>query len=331
MSNGTLCMMHDAWCMMEQYLQLLGYSNFCLKTLKHRAWQGSFNVKCSLIERYFSQHWFCPFKNDNFTGLPIFCLGACFKKFLTSNHGYLGLLSGGASSSRLQMRGAHKHRGASKASTASPHSPGSAGGATSEALSEANTAATPSSTTHTPTSTNQSKSINKQPATPSLGETLTSLTSPVTSGHEKAVSKAAVDGEHHKKGVRDDKKSKWSVASSKAESSKAARSAAAAEMHKQKTEMKMTTRPRRDSSSSLAAAMQVKAQKDNISGELTPHRDRDTRDRSESSASSGSKVRSSVASVRIDRDKETEIEAKKLAKLERHLEVTTTSSSSSGE
>ena len=59
-----------------------------------------------------------------------------------------------------------------------------------------------------------------------------------------------------------------------------------------KEEAKMTTRPRRDSTSSLAAAMQVKAQKDNIGED------------------SGQQQRRAI--VRMDRDKETENEAKKL-------------------
>ena len=63
-------------------------------------------------------------------------------------------------------------------------------------------------------------------------------------------------------------------------------------------EAKMTTRPRRDSTSSLAAAMQVKAQKDDI----------DVKPTKPANLNSNKKP-----VVRMDRHKETENEAKKLA------------------
>ena len=67
---------------------------------------------------------------------------------------------------------------------------------------------------------------------------------------------------------------------------------------KQMEELKMTTRPRRDSTSSLAAAMQVKAQKDSI-GAATP-----------APAPKDPPAKKPV--VRMDRNKETENEVKKL-------------------
>ena len=88
---------------------------------------------------------------------------------------------------------------------------------------------------------------------------------------------------------------------------------------KQMEEMKMTTRPRRDSSgtTSLAAAMQVKAQKDEPTSAAIS--------RSNSSTSGGSAKKFQDAKklaleavalplplVRVDRNKETEIEAKKI-------------------
>ena len=63
-------------------------------------------------------------------------------------------------------------------------------------------------------------------------------------------------------------------------------------------EAKMTTRPRRDSTSSLAAAMQVKAQKDDIDVKPTKPANLNTNKK---------------PVVRMDRHKETENEAKKLA------------------
>ena len=66
---------------------------------------------------------------------------------------------------------------------------------------------------------------------------------------------------------------------------------------KQMEELKMTTRPRRDSTSSLAAAMQVKAQKDSIGNEKT-------------STKEPPSTKKPV--VRMDRNKETENEVKKL-------------------
>ena len=69
---------------------------------------------------------------------------------------------------------------------------------------------------------------------------------------------------------------------------------------KQMEELKMTTRPRRDSTSSLAAAMQVKAQKDSI-GSTAPQPVTPT-----------TKEATKKPIVRMDRNKETENEVKKL-------------------
>ncbi len=84
-------------------------------------------------------------------------------------------------------------------------------------------------------------------------------------------------GERGKTGLKQRTPSRTEVSSSMSAAAATARA-----------EAKMTTRPRRDSTSSLAAAMQVKAQKDTI----------------------GDDARRPV--VRMDRDKETENEARKL-------------------
>ena len=68
---------------------------------------------------------------------------------------------------------------------------------------------------------------------------------------------------------------------------------------KQMEELKMTTRPRRDSTSSLAAAMQVKAQKDSIGAAAAQ-------------ATPKEPVAAKKPVVRMDRNKETENEVKKL-------------------
>ena len=87
---------------------------------------------------------------------------------------------------------------------------------------------------------------------------------------------------------------------------------------KQKTESKMTTRPRRDSSTSLAAAMQVKAQKDNISGEVTSSSSKSSLSNSsaalqkkeEAFAAAASEAKKHQLQIRMDRlsDKEVELE-----------------------
>ena len=85
---------------------------------------------------------------------------------------------------------------------------------------------------------------------------------------------------------------------------------------KQKTESKMTTRPRRDSSTSLAAAMQVKAQKDNISGEVTSSKSSlssssaASQKKEEAFAAAASEAKKHQLQIRMDRlsDKEVELE-----------------------
>ena len=85
---------------------------------------------------------------------------------------------------------------------------------------------------------------------------------------------------------------------------------AVADIKKAKEEAKMTTRPRRDSTSSLAAATQLKAQKDGAIGR--------TEINASSSSSSSNIHHNQVSSnkkpiVRMDRNKEVEKEATKYA------------------
>ena len=87
---------------------------------------------------------------------------------------------------------------------------------------------------------------------------------------------------------------------------------AVADIKKAKEEAKMTTRPRRDSTSSLAAATQLKAQKDGSIG-------RTEINTSSSNSSSSSNIHHNQVSsnkkpiVRMDRNKEVEKEATKYA------------------
>jgi Ras-related protein Rab-1A len=127
---------------------------------------------------------------------------------------------------------------------------------------------------------------------------------------------SAATSENESPGKKTKKAKKAAAAAAAAaamESAAAAVTAAESARKKATDEMKMTTRPRRDSSSSLAAAIKVKAEKDSI-GETTPS----------SSPSSAPKK----PFVRMDRNKETENEAKKLTATSPPKTTTTTKRSS---